>query len=301
MLAVSNADRVVFPAVGTTKGDVVAYYEAIAEKALPHLLERPLSINRFPKGLAAAGFFQKNVPKHYPPSIARFEVPRQGGVTIYPVLSEPEHLPYLGNQGALELHITTAKVTHLDRPDRIVIDLDPPDGATELVRKAAFLVKDFLEAAGLACVPVATGSKGYHVVANVKPNVDGEALATAMHHAAALLSHHHPDVMTIAFSKAARGKRVFVDWLRNRTMATVVAPYSLRARPKASVAVPLAWKELEKTAPDAFTIADRAKLLDREDTLLALPSAEARPFVEAIAKLFSASGLVLEKFDRFRS
>src|SRR5689334_18638233 len=112
MVEVSNADRVVFPEVGKTKGDVVAYYERIAERALPHLLDRPLSIRRYPKGLAAPGFFQKNVPDHYPDSIGRFEVPRSEeaakrhprkagrdpGVTLYPVVREAEHLPYIANQ-----------------------------------------------------------------------------------------------------------------------------------------------------------------------------------------------------------
>ena len=123
MIAVSNADRVVFPEIKRTKGDVVAYYERIAAKALPHVAERPLSIRRYPKGLAGPGFFQKNVPPHYPASIARFTVPRSKAaakknprksatdqdVTVYPVVSAPEHLAYLANQGAIELHVPTAR------------------------------------------------------------------------------------------------------------------------------------------------------------------------------------------------
>lgn len=298
MLAVSNADRVVFPAVGRTKGDVVTYYERIAPRALPHLLDRPLSIRRYPKGLAGAGFFQKNVPKHYPPSFGRFEVPRQeGGNTNYPVVREAAHLPYLANQGAIELHVTTATIADLDKPDRIVIDLDPPPNGLELVRKAAHLVRDFFEGFGLPLTPVATGSKGYHLVAVIEPTALGESL----HHTAALLAHLHPDVMTIAFRTAARGKRVFVDWLRNRTMATVVAPYSLRARPNAPVATPLSWDELDTTAPDAFTIADVDRLLDRPDSLAAKKPVDAVPFLNAVETAFEASGIVLEKFDRFRS
>lgn len=298
MVTVSNADRVVFPAVGRTKGDVVAYFERIAPRALPHLLERPLSIKRFPKGLAGPGFFQKNVPKHYPSSFGRFEVARQeGGVTTYPVVREAEHLPYLANQGALELHITTAKVLELDTPDRVIIDLDPPPGALDAVRKAALHVKDLFEGFGLALTPMATGSKGYHLVARIRPTDLGESL----HHAAALLAYLHPDVMTIAFKIAARGQRVFVDWLRNRVMATAVAPFSLRALPRAPVATPLTWAELETTAPDAFTIADVDRLLDRPDPLMEQTPADPRPFMNAVKTAFEASGLVLEKFDRFRS
>ena len=298
MLTVSNADRVVFPAIGRTKGDVVAYFDRIATKALPHLLDRPLSIKRFPKGLAGPGFFQKNVPKHYPSSFGHFEVPRQeGGMTTYPVVREAAHLPYLANQGALELHVTTAKVLELDTPDRIIIDLDPPPGAIDLVRKAAFHVKDLFEGFGLTLTPVATGSKGYHLIARIRPTELGDTL----HHVAALLAHVHPEVMTIAFKIAARGKRVFVDWLRNRAMATAVAPFSLRALPKASVATPLTWAELETTAPDAFTIADVDRLLDRPDPLAEQKPADPKPFMHAVKTAFEASGIVLEKFDRFRS
>src|SRR5262245_17068546 len=162
MVEVSNADRVVFPEVNRTKGDVVAYYDRIAERALPHLLGRPLSIRRYPKGLAAPGFFQKNVPAHYPASFQRFEIPRskeaskkhkgagkQQNVTIYPLLSSAEQLPYLANQGAIELHVPTARAASLFRPDRLVIDLDPPAGATELVKRAALIARDALAEYGL--------------------------------------------------------------------------------------------------------------------------------------------------------
>lgn len=309
MVAVSNAGRVVFPAIGRTKGEVVAYYERIAERALPHLLQRPLSIRRFPKGLAGPGFFQKNVPAHYPPSFGHFEVPRapkkgekEPGVTSYPVVTEAEHLPYLANQGALELHVPTSRIETIDRPDRIIIDLDPPEGAdVALVRKAALLTRDFVGALGLTTVPVATGSKGYHLVARIEPTIDADAIGSTLHHTAALLAHAHGDTLTIAFRTAMRGKRVFIDWLRNRTMATAVAPFSLRARPKASIATPLAWSELETVAPDGFTIADTDRLLDRPDPLAALTPQDAAQFAEAVGKAFANAGIVLEKFDRFRS
>lgn len=317
MVAVSNADRVVFPEVGRTKGDVVAYYERIAPRALTHLVSRPLSIKRFPKGLGAPGFFQKNVPAHYPESIGRFEVPRSAeatkrhprkdgaerDVTIYPLVGEAEHLAYLANQGAIELHVPTSRVPDIDYPDRLVFDLDPPLGALDLVRRAAYLVRDGLAEYGLATVPVATGSKGYHVVAAIAPTCDFDAITTACQQMAALLASKHEAELTTAFRIVLRKKRVFVDWLRNRPSATVVAPYSLRARPRATVASPLAWEELETMAPDAFTIDDVAQLLDRPDSLgkLAETPSDPRPFVDAVGAAFEASGLVLERFDRFRS
>ncbi len=219
----------------------------------------------------------------------------------------PEHLAYFANQGAIELHVPTSRVasfvTGTGAPDRIVLDLDPPEGETDLVRRAAGLARDALAALGLDSVAVATGSKGYHVVAPVVPSADGEAVFVAIHQVATLLAHHHPDTMTLAFRMAQRGRRVFVDWLRNAPSSTVVAPYSLRARLRATVAVPLTWGELATTAPDTFTIDDVARLLDRDDRLAeaARAPADATAFVEAAGAAFEREGLVLEKFDRFRS
>ena len=317
MVEVSNADRLVFPDVGKTKGDVVAYYERIAERALPHVRERPLSIRRYPKGLSGAGFFQKNVPAHYPSSIARFGVPRsreatkkhkgarakEQDVTLYPVVSEPEHLPYLANQGAIELHVPTARAADLWHPDKLVIDLDPPARAVALVRRAALLMRERLESYGLPAVPVATGSKGYHVVVALQPTVDAETLALTARKFAELEAASHPDVLTTAYRISLRGERVFVDWLRNNPMASAVAPYSLRATPRASVAAPLGWHELDSIEPASFSIDDLDRLLERPDSLAQLMAAPANAsrFVHEVADAFERSGLTLETFDRFRS
>lgn len=307
MIEVSHADRIVFPEIARTKGDVVAYYDRIAPRMLPHVAGRLLSMKRYPKGLAAPGFFQKNVPAHYPASIDRFSVPRharkkgEAEETIYPILRQPEHLAYVANQGAIELHVPTFRADADYKPDRVVLDLDPPAGALGLVRRAAHLVRAKLEALGLACAPMATGSKGYHVVAAMRPEVDGQTIAETMQKLAALLASEHPDELTIAFRIAARKKRVFADWLRNMPLATVIAPYSLRARPRATVATPLAWDELDASEPDAFSIADVDRLLERPDTLAALAPADPAPFVAAVDEAFARSGLVLETFDRFRS
>jgi bifunctional non-homologous end joining protein LigD len=317
MVQVSNADRVVFPEVGRTKGDLVRYYEQMAPRLLPHVIGRALSIRRYPKGLAAPGFFQKNVPAHYPASIGRFSVPRSAAaskkhprrgaaspdVTVYPVVQEAEHLAYLANQGAIELHVPTSRVTGGFCPDRIVIDLDPPEGALAAVRRAAKRVREVLDALGLKTVPVATGSKGYHLVAAIAPRLDGETIAVATQKLAVLLAVDHPEELTTVFRTALRGGRVFIDWMRNNPGATVVAPYSVRARPRASVAAPLHWEELDQHAPDAFTMDDVDRLRERTDPLADLAASEqdATPFVSAVGAAFERSGLVLETFDRFRS
>jgi bifunctional non-homologous end joining protein LigD len=314
-MEVSNADRVVFPEIGGTKGDVVAYYERVSERMLPHLAGRPLSMLRYPKGLSGAGFFQKNVPASYPASIERFAVPRSSvaskrhkdpeararNVTVYPIVREAEHVPYLANQNAIELHVPTARASSLFHPDRVILDLDPPPGATALVRRAAWIVRDALAERGLATVPLATGSKGYHLVAAIQPSVESDVLGRALQMFSTLLCAAHPDVLTLVFRVASRGERVFLDWLRNHPLATAVAPYSLRAKPRATVAAPLAWDELEALAPDAFTIDDVDRLLDRPDLVLSLAPVNAEPFVAAVSAEFDRSGLELESFDRFRS
>lgn len=316
MVEVSNASRVVFPEVNRTKGDVVAYYERIAARALPHVVDRPLSIRRYPKGLAGPGFFQKNVPAHYPESIRRFSIPRSKAaakkhppsegrdpsVTVYPLVSSAEHLAYLANQGAIELHVPTTRASDLYRPDRLVIDLDPPPGAFPLVRRAAGFTREALAEYGLETVPVTTGSKGYHIVAALRPSVGVDDVALAVHKFATLLVAKHPDELTSVFRVAERGGRVFVDWLR-LGLASVVAPYSLRATPRASVATPITWDEIETTNPDAFTIDDVDRLLNRPDSLadLAAKPADPQSFIDAVDGAFERSGLVLEPFDRFRS
>ncbi|MGZ3424084.1 MAG: non-homologous end-joining DNA ligase LigD, partial [Polyangiales bacterium] len=223
--------------------------------------------------------------------------------TVYPILREPGHLAYVANQGAIELHVPTARVPHLHHPDRLVIDLDPPPDALALVRRAALVMRDALAELGLPTVPIATGSKGYHVVAAIAPTVESDVLLLAIQKFAALVVQKHPEELTLAFRVAKRGDRVFVDWLRNAPMSTVVAPYSLRAKARATVATPLAWSELESVAPDAFTIADVDRLLDRPDSLAERDAdpADATRFVAAVDEAFERSGLVLETFDRFRS
>lgn len=311
--AVSNADRVVFPALGKTKGDVVDYYERLAERVLVHVRDRPLSMKRYPKGLAERGFFQKNVPAHYPPSIGRFAVPRSEGgskghrdpaarerrETVYPVLTLPEHVPYAANQGAIELHVPTAEVDAGFRPDRVVLDLDPPVGAVELVRRVARLAREVMHAHGLEPALVATGSKGYHLVAAIEPPEDLFAIGRATHQLAGLLVAAQPELATLEFKIADRGERVYVDWMRNHPLATVVVPYSLRARPSANVATPIGWEELDVLPPDAFAINDVARLLDRPDTVADLRTTSGDAFAASVARAFEARGLELQTFDRF--
>ena len=293
-VTVSNADRVLFPEAGVTKGDVVAHYYRVAPHMLPHLLDRPLTLVRHPRGIAAKGFFQKNVAKHYPEDlIGRIEMPRREGVTVHPAASTADALAYLANQATIEFHIPLATKHDSWRPDRLVIDLDPPEGGGAGACEAAWACKELFDELGIETTPMTTGSKGYHVCARLLPT---ESMTRTAHKLAAILLQRHPDLLTNEFLKENRGGRVLIDWMRNMGLATVVAPWSLRAREGAPVAMPITWDELNDTAPDAFKINDA---LDRPDHLHQLTPVDPAPLIEAVDRIIEEQGIELEYIDRF--
>ena len=297
MMDVSNADRVVFPESGWTKGDVVSYYEIAGPVMLPLLANRPLTLQRFPKGLSEPGFMQKNAPPHYPDDITIWEVPKVGGgTTRYPVVTKLDSIPYLANQGTITFHAWTSTVLHPNHPDWLVIDLDPVEGDFDSVRQVAMVTKGVLDAYGLASLPVATGSKGFHVWARIDPAYDYSVVGRAARALAGIIELAIPDHATGAFLKKERDGKVFVDWLRNGPGSTVAVPLSLRPRPNASVSMPIDWDELPDTDPDQWTL-DRA--LRRMSDVPAFPEASALP-IAAIEDAAADLGMDLEaSFDRF--
>lgn len=294
---VTNANRVVFPDADITKGDVVAYYERFAPAMVPFLVDRPLTLQRFPKGLAAGGFMQKNAPAHYPDAIARFTVPkRDGGSTTYPVVHEAASLPYLANQGTITFHMWTSTATKPAQLDYLVVDLDPEEGDTARARSVTRLVGELLTSYGVASIPVATGSKGYHVWMPLAPGHDWSDIERTGRAIAGIVAQRSPDQATTEFLKQNRTGRVFIDWLRNRPGATVVVPYSLRPRPGAPVAVPIDWDELETTPPNRWSIGN---VVQRLADPVRLPPPQQLP-VETICSEAEGAGVDLDtRFDRF--
>ncbi|MEM9876910.1 MAG: non-homologous end-joining DNA ligase, partial [Myxococcota bacterium] len=213
---ISNPDRIVFPDAGFSKADVVAYYERAAPLMMPHLMGRPLTLQRFPRGIGAKGFMQKNAAKHFPSFIERVPVVHQERETIYPVVHDAMGLRYLANQGTVTFHIWTTRARALDRPDHIVFDLDPPRGDPAAARTAARDVRTLLQELGLASAVCATGSQGYHVLFPVRPELDLVAIGLFCRRVAELLARRHPERLTTEFRKKNRRGRVFIDWLRNR-------------------------------------------------------------------------------------
>jgi bifunctional non-homologous end joining protein LigD len=301
VVAVSHGTRVVYPADGWTKADVVAHYGRVAPRMLPHIARRPLTMVRHRTNIDEKGFFQKNAPDHFPPSIARIEIAKEGGVTRYPSVDDAESLQYLANQGAVELHIALVKADQLERPDRLVFDLDLAADDPAAARAAARQVRALLDELGAPSTPVASGGKGYHICVALAPTADGEAVGHAALVLANVLAARHPDALTIETLKKHRRGRVYLDWLRNVPGATVVAPYSLRARPRAPVATPIAWDELDEIAPGAITLATIEARLDRPDPLLALEAApvDAAAMCARAEELRASLGLALVRYDRF--
>lgn len=283
----TNPDKIMFPDRGLTKADLVGYYRTVAERMAPMLLGRPLTLHRFPNGVGAKGFMQKNAGKHFPDSILRHEVPKQeGGVTTYPIITGPDDIPWLANQGSIAFHIWLSTV---DEPVPVasaasttwlVLDLDPPAagrggsaearGADSPVMAVARTSAEVLEDFGLSSVPVVTGSKGVHLWVPVSPSLPETAahrLAAVNRALAGLVAKRVPELATTEFLKRERKGRVFVDWLRANRGATVVAPLSVRATATGSVAVPVDWDELDTVVPGQWTLTDAEELAVRPTLL----------------------------------
>jgi len=263
-VALTNQDRVVFPDAGITKGEVIAYYRAVADAMVPQLAGRPLTIERFTKGVDQGGFFQKHWQKHYPSWLDSAEAGAKTRVR-YPIVDNAAGLVYLANQGGVAFHVWTSRKTTHANPDLIVLDLGPPDGGFVMVRGVALLLRDVLEELSLTPFVKTTGSKGLHVVAPLDgraPFDDVHALCGAL---AKLLASRGPELITTEFYKKDRKGRLFFDTMRNAPGATFVAAYSLRGKANAPVSCPITWKEVEDEAlrPDGFTLRDVPARLEK--------------------------------------
>ncbi len=242
----SHPEKVLFPGDGLTKADLAAYYESVGEWMLPHLRDRPLNLWRWNTGIDGRLVVQQDVPKGAPEWVQRVETPRRKGGTIeHVVCQDADTLRWLSNQNCITPHVWTARKDKLDRPDRIVFDLDPEEGSEfALVREAALAVGEKLREAGLAPFAMTTGSKGIHVVAPLKRTRESAWVRERAGELGAEVAAASPDTLTTEWRKNKRGGRILVDTARNTYGQTVVAPYAVRALPGAPVATPLVWEEL---------------------------------------------------------
>jgi bifunctional non-homologous end joining protein LigD len=246
-VAISNPDRVLFPDCGITKGDLVAYYRDVAPRFVPHARGRPLTLQRFPQGIARPGFFQQRRAAHYPDWVAGVRVARaeaSAGRVDHVVCNDAPTLVYLANQGAMTFHAWLSRDQDIEHPDRLVFDLDPAhDDARALVRGARY-VRALLERLELPSFVMSTGSTGLHVVVPIAPAWPFDDVRRFARRVADRLTAAHPETFTTEARIRNRQGRLYLDVGRNAWGQTAVLPYSVRAKPSAPVATPLDWSEL---------------------------------------------------------
>jgi bifunctional non-homologous end joining protein LigD len=253
-ISFSHLDQELFDGAGATKRDLVDYLEAMADRILPVLADRPLSVIRVRPGQPA--FMQKNLPKYTPDWVSRTSIWAEASrrEIAYPVVDDLRTLLWFANQRAVEYHVTLARLAQPHEPDFLVMDLDPPEGADfAAVVAAARLVRTALSELGLAGAVKTSGAKGVHVFVPIDDHAPPEDAAAATRAIAARTERLDPEIATTEFMKEDRGGKVFVDSTRVGG-ATVVAAYSPRVRPGTPVSFPLAWDELDAVTPAEFTV-----------------------------------------------
>ena len=257
---ITHPDKVLFPDDGITKGDVAAYYEAIAPVMLPHLRGRPVTMERYPAGIGAKGFWQKDVSKGFPEWLQRVEVPKKDGVVHHPIVTDLRSLLWMTNQNTITQHVWVSRVPDLNHPDICVFDLDPSKDDIAAVRWAALSLRDLLAELGLPSWIKTTGSKGFHIVVPVDGKTTMGFVARFANAVGSLFVRLAPDRLTQEFAKADRGGRIYVDTGRNGYSATFAAAYTVRARPGAPVSAPVTWDEVERgeVGPSSFTLRNMA-------------------------------------------
>ena len=272
-VTVTHPDRVVFPDIGLTKGEVVEYYRRIAPHLLPHLQGRPLTMMIFPKGVGEPGSYVKERRKHFPDWVGSATVEisgaaqrKRGGATlVMPVIESTAALVYIANQGMITPHVWLTRADRPHHPDRLVFDLDPSTNDFTLVRETALELRSVLESHGLVPFVKTTGSRGLHVTVPLDRTATIEEVRAFAEAVARELVEQHPDTLTVEFSKAARGDRLFLDVMRNAYAQTEIAAYGLRGRAGAPIAAPLEWDEVRDSSltADKWTVRNIFRRLAR--------------------------------------
>ncbi len=241
----THPDKVLFPDDAITKADLAAYYRDAAPRMVALVRDRPVSLQRFNDGIARPGFFQKNVERGAPPWLKRVHVGKRGGSLWHVLANDAATLVWLANQNCITPHVWLARADRLDRPDRMIFDLDPASGDEfTLVRRTARELGDVLREAGVEPFAMTTGSKGIHVVVVLQRRYPFDKVRDAALAVAQELVARRPKELTTEFYKRKRDGRLFVDVNRNAYAATAVPPYGVRPLPGAPVATPLRWDEL---------------------------------------------------------
>jgi bifunctional non-homologous end joining protein LigD len=285
---ISHPEKVLFPGDGITKGELASYYETIAPVMLPHVRRRPITMERYHRGIDSPGFFQKDVSKGFPEWLKRVEVPKHGGTVHHPLANDTRSLLWLANQNSITIHVWPSRVPNLYNPDICVFDLDPAgDNEPDLLRTAALNLRDLLTELGLPSWIKTTGSKGFHIAVPLDGKSDFGEVARFAHRAGRVLVQRDPDHLTQEFAKVDRGGRILVDTGRNGYSATYAATYTVRARPGAPVSAPCTWEEVERgeVHPKSFTLRSMGERVAKVGDLWADMLRKKRSLRQAIGKL----------------
>ncbi len=244
-MKITNPEKILFPKAKISKEQLVEYYEKIAEYMLPHIKGRPITMNRFPDGVQGEMFYQKDAPDYFPDFIPFQPVKKSGGgVVNYALINNKKALSYLANYVCVP-HIWLSREPKLNYPDRMIFDLDPSAGVSfTTVKWAAKELKQLLDQLELPSFLMTTGSRGLHIVIPLKRLYLFDEVREFAQDIARYLVEKHPTKLTLTMKKSERGKKIFVDTLRNAWSATSVAPYAVRAKEGAPIAAPLKWSEL---------------------------------------------------------
>jgi bifunctional non-homologous end joining protein LigD len=241
-LKLSNLDKVLWPATGFTKGQMIDYYARIAPVMLGHVRERPITLRRYPNGVDKQSFFEKNCPKHRPPWLPTIEM---GGIG-YCCLSEPASLVWTANLAAIELHPSLAHSNDLTCPTSVVFDLDPGEGSDVLTcARVALLLREALDSLRLSAWVKTSGSKGLQVYVPLNTPVTYDETRPFSHALAQILERRHPGLIVTTQDRSVRPKKVLIDWSQNTIFKTTVSVYSMRARDRPTASTPLRWDEVE--------------------------------------------------------
>ena len=285
---ITHPEKVMFPDDGITKGEVAAYYAAIAPLMVPHLAGRPVTMERYPQGIGAKGFMQKDVVKGFPPWLERVEAPKKDGTVHYALVSDERSLLWMANQNCITPHVWPSRVPDLFQPDVLVVDLDPSaDEKPDVLRAAALGVRDLLAELDLPSWVKTSGSKGFHIVVPLDGKADFDEVGSFAHTLGRVLVQRDPKHLTQEFAKADRGGRIYVDTGRNGYSATFAAAYAVRARLGAPVSAPCTWAEIESGAvgPRTFTLRTMADRVAAVGDLWSDMSGKKRSLGRARAKL----------------
>ncbi|MEN3976796.1 non-homologous end-joining DNA ligase [Emcibacter sp. SYSU 3D8] len=248
-VTLSHPDKVLYADQGVTKLDLARYLHAVSPRMLPYVSRRLVSLVRCPEGAAKQCFFQKHGTAGLAPSLKPLPVrEKDGGEDDYLYLTDETGLVRAAQMGVLEFHIWGSMIDDIEKPNRIVFDLDPdPSVSFESVKQAALRVRDILDALGLRSFPLLTGGKGIHVVTPIRRRHEWPVIKEFAKSLALRMSEDQPDKYLATMSKAKRKGRIFIDYLRNERGSTAIAPYSPRARKGAPVAWPVTWESLDGT------------------------------------------------------